>query len=152
RDFALMVVGTQPGNSGQLLGLTNEARELTDPVRVRAFLTRELLRVACFAIDHEIYGPLLKKTLETGLAACSRPGDDATAKGRERWSEISSALAEQIQSGHDTPQQRSADRCMVVAAALAAALADPRPELAASWVEEGMGVLWVLTDDASAPG
>lgn len=52
REFALRVVGTQPGNSGELLVLVNDARELSDPVRVRALLTRALLRVACFAIGH----------------------------------------------------------------------------------------------------
>src|SRR5262245_7230375 len=65
REFALTVGGSRL-RSDELAGLKEGARGLKDPALVRTFLTRALERAACFAVGHEVYWPLVKKTLEAG--------------------------------------------------------------------------------------
>jgi hypothetical protein len=138
------------GEQTRLVAKLLEEPPLTDPVRVRVFVTRCLLRIAQFIAVHETYWPLVKKILDAAVRACLRPSTDAGPDGQQYWSEIASAL-NQGPPLATPPAQLQACKGAVGAAALAAALADANPEHAERWVEVAAGVCGVIGDELATP-
>jgi hypothetical protein len=150
-DFVGRIRVQQAGMLHDELRLANElmaeVSKITDFRRGRTFAVRCLLRAADFALEHQGYGPFVKKVGRLGISSCLQPGKDVVAEAKACWGEL---LTELDRDGSSVHVEIRARKVAMLAAVVAASLTAADAGQAQRCMIEAACVCLLIAEDIKA--